>query len=246
VNWPGWVIPILATVSLVLVSAAVWMRLLFRMQRADFWEFQIRAFEEADRLRPPDPGAILFTGSSSIRYWSTLERDMAPLSVLNRGFGGCHLAHVIHYADRILMPSRPRAVVLYAGENDLAWPSRKTPEVVLEDFKRLVALVQANLPGTPVYFLSLKRAPVRRGRWPTMDEANRLVQEFAAGREGVTFIDTSTPMLDAKGGSRPEYLPWYRLHLTGEGYELWTSIVKPILARDLGPVECDQARPGLP
>ena len=32
------------------------------------------------------------TGSSSIRLWDTLESDMAPLRVLNRGFGGAHMS----------------------------------------------------------------------------------------------------------------------------------------------------------
>jgi lysophospholipase L1-like esterase len=227
--------PILAGIFLVFVCAAVWARLLFRMQWADFWDYQIRAFEKADRLQAPPAGTVLFTGSSSVRLWRTLERDMAPLGVLNRGFGGCHLAHVNHYLSRIVLPYRPRAVVLYAGENDLGWPSRKAPETVLEDFKHLVAMVQAELPGTRIYFLAIKRSPFRRGRWPAMDEANRLVKEFASHGAGVTFIDTCAPMLDAAGNPRPEYLPWYRLHLTARGYGLWVSIIKPILEADLGP-----------
>src|SRR6266699_3090136 len=81
VNWVSLVIAALAGV--VLVDAVLWLRLLIRMQTAEFWEAQIRAFEEADRFRPPEPGAIVFTGSSSIRLWGTLEQDMAPLRVVN-------------------------------------------------------------------------------------------------------------------------------------------------------------------
>ena len=235
VSWAGLMPPILAGLLVVLLSAAVWARMLFRMQQADFWEFQIHAFEEADRLHPPEAGAILFTGSSSIRLWRTLERDMAPLRALNRGFGGCHLAHVNHYIERVVLSYRPRAVVLYAGENDLGWLSRKTPETVLEDFKRFVATVQEKLPDTRVYFLAIKRSSFRRGRWAAMNEANRLVRGFAGGREGVAFIDTVGPMLDAKGDPHPEYLPWYRLHLTAKGYELWASILRPVLEADLAP-----------
>jgi hypothetical protein len=179
VTWGSWTPLLFGGVLLVGVSAAVWAILLSRMRHATFWEFQIRAFEKADRLRPPPPGAVLFTGSSSIRYWTTLDRDMAPLRVLNRGFGGCHLAHVLHYAERIVLPCRPRAVVLYAGENDLGWPSAKTPATVVEDFRRFVALVQSTLPGVCVYFLSIKLAPFRRRRWEAMKTANRLVEEFA-------------------------------------------------------------------
>jgi lysophospholipase L1-like esterase len=216
-----------------LVVSAFWLRLLLRMQRADFWEFQIRAYEEADQLRPPEPGAILFIGSSSIRLWRTLERDLAPLRVINRGFGGCHLAHVNRYLERIGLPYQPRAVVLYAGENDLGWVSRKTPAAVLHDFQRFVTLIQARLPDTRIYFLSIKRSPFRRGRWAAMDRANQLVREFATRCAGVNFVDVSTPMLDAKGHPRREYLPWYRMHLTAAGYELWASIIRPILEADL-------------
>lgn len=243
-NWPAWVIPVFAAALLVLVSAAVWSRLLLRMQREGFWEFQVRAFDEADRRHPPGSGAVVFTGSSSIRYWRTLDRDMAPMPVLNRGFGGCHLAHVIQYAERVVIRYRPRAVVLYAGENDLGWPSTKTPEAVLADFKRFVEIVRSRLPGTWVYFISLKLSPFRRGRWRAMREANRLVEEFARGREGVTFIDTSTAMVGPGGNPRQDLLPWYRLHMTAQGYKLWASIIKPILERDLGRSEHAEAGRG--
>jgi lysophospholipase L1-like esterase len=219
---------LIATV-LVLVVLGAWTIQLSRIQHAAYWERQIRAFEELDRRAAPAEGAILFTGSSSIRFWRTLEQDMAPLTVLNRGFGGCHLAHVTHYAERIVFPYRPRAIVLYAGENDLCWPSRKSAETVFEDFKRFVALVRERLPGTVVYFLSMKRTWLRRGRWPALDRANRLVQEFAAAGNGIVFVDVNTLMLDGQGHPCPEILPWYRIHMTPKGYELWTSIVKPIL-----------------
>ena len=32
--------------------------------------------------------------------------------------------------------------MLYAGENDLGWPSKQTPETVLEDFKCFVEIVR--------------------------------------------------------------------------------------------------------
>jgi hypothetical protein len=83
------------------------------------WEPAITAFETQDRRQPPKPGQVVFAGSSSIRFWHTLAADMAPIPVLNRGFGGAHLRDVLRYADRIVTPYRPQAVVVYAGENDL-------------------------------------------------------------------------------------------------------------------------------
>src|SRR5271165_5563318 len=91
------------------------------MGRPGFWEFQISAYEKADRKNPPKPGVIVFTGSSSIRFWESLASDMKPLEVINRGFGGSRVAQVNQYASRIVLPYQPRAVVLYAGDNDLSW-----------------------------------------------------------------------------------------------------------------------------
>jgi len=200
-------------------SVLVWAYLIFRMQRADFWKSQIVAFEKSDSLHPPQAGVILFTGSSSIRYWKTLDNDMAPLPVINRAFGGAHISHLNKYVERIVIVYKPQAVVLYAGENDLGWPSKKTPETVCEDFKGFVKTVQTRCPGTRIYFLSIKLSPFRRGRWARMQAANRLIKEFASTAEGVTFLDVSTRMLDASGELRAEFMPWYRLHMTPKGYE---------------------------
>jgi hypothetical protein len=116
-----------------------------RMSRAGPWESSIRAFEEANRVHPPKLGGIVFTGSSSIKLWLTLADDMKPLYVLNRGFGGSQIADVNQYAGRIVIPYRPRAVVLYAGENDLPG---KSPETVSGDFKRFVEIIHSRLPET--------------------------------------------------------------------------------------------------
>src|SRR5580765_3034441 len=122
------------------------------MGRAGYWESTIREFEEADRIATPEPGVIVFTGSSSILFWRTLRHDMYPLPVVNRGFGGAQIAHVSHYAPRIILPYRPRAVVLYAGVDDLIWG--RTPEEVLVEFQHFVGLIHAALPDTWIYFVS--------------------------------------------------------------------------------------------
>jgi lysophospholipase L1-like esterase len=219
--------------TFLLVSLLVWLVLISQMQYAWFWKFQIAAFAKADGLHPPAAGAIVFTGSSSIRYWRTLERDMSPLRVINRGFGGAHIAHVNAYLDETVIRYRPRAVVLYAGENDLGWPNKKTPQAVLEDFKHFVEAVHAPLPGTRIYFVSIKLSPFRRGSWERIQETNRRIKEFASTAHGVAFIDITAPMADANGGPRAELMTWYRLHMTAKGYELWTSIIKPVLETSL-------------
>jgi lysophospholipase L1-like esterase len=212
--------------------------------RTEFWESAIRAFEEADRARRPAPGGAVFTGSSSIRFWRTLEADMVPVPALNRGFGGCHMAHVAHFARRIVTPYRPRAVVVYAGENDLGWLSPKTPRQVVDDFRRLVDAVREELPAARVYFLAVKPSPFRRGRWPAFREVNALAEQYAREADGVTFLDTAAAMRDANGRPRPGLYRWDGLHLSDKGYQLWASVLRPALARDLGFAPVPQASRG--
>ena len=199
---------------------------------AAHWEPKIVEFETRDREAPPRPGGILFTGSSSIVMWKSLQEDMAPLRTLNRGFGGSEIAHVNHYAERIVLPYAPSAVVLYAGDNDLAAGSEKTPEQVFADFRRFVEVVRRLGPDVPVYFLAIKPSLARWDRWPLMRAANAKIEEWASGQNGVSYVDVATPMLGPDGKPRPELFIEDGLHLSDPGYRLWTRIVRPVLGAD--------------
>ena len=196
------------------------------MGSGELWRYQIYQFEKADQAQPPKPGVIVFAGSSSIRLWHTLAEDMQPLDVLNRGFGGSQIAQVNRFADRIILPYRPRAVVLYAGDNDLTW-SKKSPEAVLEDFKRFVAIVHSRLPETWIYYISMKPAPV--GDWELFSKTNGMIEAYLRTQERAQFIDVSSAMLDAQGKLRPELYGDDPEHMNPAGYVLWTSIIKPVL-----------------
>lgn len=221
---------ILALAALVLGTTGC----LSRMGEASYWEGAIEDFEVADAAAFPEPGAILFVGSSSIRLWKNLERDMAPLRVLNRGFGGSHMAHVLHYADRIVLPYVPRAIVVYEGDNDIA--ADKTAETVAREFRALVERVHRSQPGVPVYFLTIKASRLRWDLWPEMARANRLIEEMAATDPLVRVIDVSGPMIARGDGGKPpgELFIFDGLHLSDEGYALWSGIVRARLLADLG------------
>jgi lysophospholipase L1-like esterase len=221
-----------SVVALGLIALA---RFVAKLRSADptIWEGAIRKLEEEDRRSPPPKGVIVFTGSSSIRFWKSLKEDMAPLPAVNRGFGGSQIHQVTHYADRIVLPYQPRAVVFYGCENDIAgvfFSKKKSAAEVCEAYRRFCEKVRAALPEVPIYFISIKPPKRRLKFWPAMQVANRLVREYCASKERLQFIDIVPAMLDADGDPRRDVFKWDGIHLNEKGYAIWTSVVRPILA----------------
>jgi len=202
---------------------------------AQEWESSIRAFERQDKLHPVPPGVIVFTGSSSIAYWSSLVSDMKPLAVINRGFGGSEYTDINHYADRIVIAYRPVAVVVYAGDNDLASPGRKSPQSVAQDVQQFVQIVHAKLPETWIFVLSIKPSILRWNVWPQMKEANELIGDFLRTQDHAAFIDVASPMLDQRGRLSDDLFIADGLHPSAKCYALWTSLIKPILLEKFTP-----------
>lgn len=191
------------------------------------WEASIRKFEQADAAHPPVPDGVVFVGSSSIVKWTTLERDFPGQRVVNRGFGGSELADSAHYAARLVLPHRPRVVVLYAGENDLQ--AGKTVESVHEAFRLFCARVHAALPQTRIIFISIKPSPSRMKIHGQVKAANQLIAQTCAADPRLVYADVHRLMLDAAGNPRPELFVKDQLHLNADGYALWTPVIAPLL-----------------
>ena len=190
------------------------------------WEQTLAAFDALDHQRAPPPGGVLFVGSSSIRLWDSLQEDFAALPVvINRGFGGSKLSDCVRHIDRLVVPYRPRLVLVYAGDNDLA--AGRTPEDILARFKAFAEGVRESLPRTRIAFISIKPSPARARLIPEMRRANALVRDYAAAAPNTDFIDIFTPMLAADGGPRPELFRGDALHLNASGYALWRAVIAP-------------------
>jgi lysophospholipase L1-like esterase len=193
------------------------------------FEAEIRAFEAADRANPPPLGGIVFVGSSSIKNWTGVAADFPGLPVLNRGFGGSTLADVVYYMDRVVLSYRPRLVVLYAGDNDLALG--RTPERLLGDYRAFVARLRAALPRTRLAFISIKPSPSRRAYIGRARETNQRIRTEIAGDSLETYVDVFTPTLGANGQPRPELFGPDSLHMTRAGYLLWRRSLAPVVHR---------------
>lgn len=193
------------------------------------WESDIARFQQLDAQQPPPRGAVLFIGSSSIRFWDSLASDFPGQQVVNRGFGGSEVRDSTWYADRIVVPYAPRLVVFYAGDNDLN--AGRTPQQVRDDVVGFITRVRRDLPNTRIAYISIKPSPSRAQLLPQIAEANRLVREATQRFANVDFLDVYTPMLGADGQPRRELFREDMLHMTADGYAIWKQVVGPELVR---------------
>jgi len=193
---------------------------------ANRWEHHIQRFEQQDAGQFPPEGAVLFLGSSSIVGWD-LDKWFPDLETINRGFGGSEISDSIHFADRIVIPYKPRTIVFYAGDNDIA--HNKTPERVATDFRRFAAKIHAALPKTRIVFVAVKPS-IRR--WALVDKmraANAGIRDLCEKDERLVFVDIDTPMIGENGKPKPDLFRDDGLHLNPAGYRLWSDLVRPHL-----------------
>lgn len=193
----------------------------------DRWEEAMAAFAAADLRKAPPSGGVLFVGSSSIRLWDKLEEQFETVPVVKRGFGGSRLSDCVKYLDRLVIKYRPRLVMVYAGDNDLA--EGGTPQDILARFKAFTDGVHRRLPKTQIAFISIKPSPARRSLIDQARAANELVREYADLHPRVDYVDVFTPMLSADGSPRLELFRKDSLHLNDAGYALWRTVMRPFV-----------------
>ena len=187
------------------------------------WAKSIAAFEKEDLSKPPRQNGILFVGSSSIRMWS-LDKSFPNMIATNRGFGGSQLADSVQYFDKLIMPHKPKMIVLYAGDNDIN--AGKSPERVFADFAEFVAIMSRHLPDTKLSYVAIKPSLKRWHLFPPMRRANALIESYCKQHPQLDYVDVVKPMLNSDGKPRPELFAKDGLHMNAAGYKIWTEILK--------------------
>jgi len=195
--------------------------------RAQGFEAEISAFEQADIASPPPADPVLFVGSSSIRVWPDLPGDFPDYPAMNRGFGGSQMSDLLYYFDRVVAVYEPALILVYEGDNDLA--AGKSVDTVYADYLEFLARVDAQLPGTDVAFIATKPSPSRSQYLEVTRQLNERLEALAAGDPHIWFIDIFYPMLGDDGQPRPELFGSDMLHMNATGYVLWQSIIAPVL-----------------
>jgi len=165
-----------------------------------------------------------------MRKWhTTIRSDLAPLTVIPRGFGGSNMNDALTFADRVVIRYKPRAVVLYEGDNDIA--QGVSPEKIRDTFLALAVKIHRPLPDARVYVLAIKPSVRRWTLWPKMQRANRLLAQACDKDKRLTFVDVAAVMLKKNGRVKTDIFEKDNLHMNRKGYLLWKSALRPLLLR---------------
>jgi len=168
----------------------------------------------------------VFIGSSTMELWKTMHADFAPRETVNLGRGGTTFGYLVENAGRWAESYPARTYVVYSGDNDIAWNS--SPESVMLQFRLLAETLRGKIPDVEIYLLAIKPClePQRRALIAKVREANKALRLEAARLGYVTYVDVHTPMLDVQDAPRPELFQADGVHLSDEGYRLWTDTLK--------------------
>ncbi len=188
---------------------------------------EINNFKKKDSLEFPPKNAVLFVGSSTFTNWKDAQKYFPTHTIINRGFGGSSLPHVIGYANDIIFPYHPKQIVIYCGENDFT--GNATAQVVVDRVKELFTLIRNKYPKVYIAYISIKPSPSREKYLPQMVAANKMIAEMIKGMKRAQFINTYDAMFTASGEMMNDIFLKDNLHMNAKGYAIWAKIMEPYL-----------------
>lgn len=186
------------------------------------YQNEIDAFKQWDAKNSYPAHAVLFVGSSSIRFWKSHD-GFPSLPIINRGFGGSHISDVQYYYDQVIYKYRPAMIVFYCGDNDIA--ANKPVEQVVGDYKELTDRILHDFPDIVFIYLPIKPSSSRWQYWPKMAETNRRIKEYNSHNSHLLYIDTATPLLGKDGRPDDSLFRTDHLHLNAKGYAIWNHLL---------------------
>jgi lysophospholipase L1-like esterase len=192
---------------------------------------EIAAFKKQDSVSFPPAKAILFVGSSSFRMWKDVQDYFPAYTIINRGFGGSAFPDVIRYTNDIIIPYKPKQIIIYCGENDFAGNDSIQPAEVTRRFIELFTIIRKRYRKVPIAYVSMKPSPSRTKLLVKFETANGLIKDFLATKKRTDYIDVYHAMLLEDGTPMPDIFIQDRLHMNAKGYSIWQKIIEPYLLK---------------
>lgn len=176
---------------------------------------------------PHRKGAVVFLGNSITEAGKWAE-ILPGEPVLNRGISGDNTFGVLARLPEILA-DRPKKIFLLIGVNDL---KREVPvPVIVENYKRMVAMVRQQSPRTRLYLQSVLPVndsmliePFRKVTNSNVKRLNEALQELACQKR-VRYVNLHEVYADEKGQLKKDETP-DGLHLKVPSYPAWVKYLQ--------------------
>ena len=182
-------------------------------------EIQQRMDTVWDASRP----SILFTGSSSIRFWNDVQQRFPENQILNTGFGGSQCSDLANFLDELILDYKPSKVFIYEGDNDIF--AKKKPKEIIGTFTSVLNTLQEQRPDMEIVLISGKPSISRWKYRSRYKRLNKKLKALASERENVAFADVWSIMLNRRRLKKELFIE-DGLHMNSKGYDLWEIALK--------------------
>jgi lysophospholipase L1-like esterase len=193
-----------------------------------WFDDEVTALERRTRDRRGRDDVVLFYGSSSFTLWADMAAHFPDAAVVNHGFGGSTLGDCLEYFDRLVVPMTPRAVVLYAGDNDL--DQGASPEAVRDGVDYFIRRKRQAIGAVPMAYVSIKISPARFPIMHKIAYTNRIIERTLLPKGDVRFVDTTRRMIGRGIGPLLACFGDDPLHMNAKGYGIWAQTLRDFLA----------------
>ena len=168
---------------------------------------------------------VAFLGDSLTDGYD-VSKYYSEFVVSNRGIGGETTVGLEQRLDVSVYQLKPKVIVMLIGANNMS--------EMFSNYENLLIGSQQNLPDTKVVLLSL--TAMGGEHWGTKNQLaayNNVIIKKYAEKYGYYYVDLFTPLFDE---NIKEVYQGYTIdggHFTQLGYEVVTSLVKPVVMEAL-------------
>ncbi len=185
----------------------------------DVWELTMKYDSVWDRTRE----TIVFTGSSSIRFWDTLQEVFPDQQIINTGFGGSQATDLLEYLDELVLQYKPKKVFIYEGDNDIN--DKKSPRKVIRHTIELVERIKKDGSALTVVLISTKPSIARWHLRRKYKRLNRKILKLCQSDPFLVYANIWDPMM-SNNKLRKDLFIEDGLHMNTAGYEIWFNVIK--------------------
>jgi len=188
---------------------------------------EVNALEKKyDSLWDANKETIVFTGSSSIKYWKSLESKFPNHQIVNTGFGGSKASDLLLHTEALILNFQPKQVFIYEGDNDVS-AEIKTKEII-GTVNQIIAKIKAQNANTKIVLISAKPSIARWHLKRDYKKLNRQFRKICRKDNTISYGNVWDAMI-ANRKVRNDIFVSDGLHMNTEGYRLWYNVIAPLI-----------------